>query len=165
MDGYFGIGQVARMTGISIKAIRYYEAIGVLPPPMRSEGRYRLYYQQDIHRLHFLKLAKELGFSLRKAGELLALADPGCCTTVRPGVRLLLDERLRQIDARIQDLRSLRAHLVHYAKDLPMRMVEDAACTPTSCVPALDRPIVLLVGSVSENSRLTASASKDRRKP
>lgn len=152
------IGQAARLTGLSIKAIRYYEAVGLLPPAPRGEGRYRLYGEDDIRRLHRLKRAKELGFTLREAGELLNLTDAGCCTTVRPGLRALLDEKMRQIDARIQDLRTLRASLAEYARILPAATEEDiASCKPDLCVPAIDVPITLFIDGVSENGRLSAS--------
>ena len=146
---YFRIGQVASITGLSIKAIRYYEAVGLLPPPQRSDGGYRLYSQEDIHRLHLLKRAKQLGFTLREAGELLKLAEVGCCTTVRPGLRALLDAKLRQIDARIRDLKNLRSSLAAYADRLPAAMGQDeAACIPDRCVPAPERPITLFLESV-----------------
>lgn len=158
MSEYFRIGQVARMTGLSIKAIRYYETVGVLPLPMRSEGRYRLYDQQDIRRLNLLKLAKQLGATVREASEMLDLTHLGCCVTVRPSLRILLDEKLRQIDALVRDLQTLRARLVEYAEQLPAGMVDDAAtCTPESCVPAVQMPIALLIGGRTWNGRLSSA--------
>lgn len=158
MSMHMRIGQAARMTGLSVKAIRYYEAVGLLPPPLRSEGRYRLYGEEDTRRLHLLKRAKQLGFTLREAGELLNLAGLGCCMTVRPGLRVLLDEKLRQIDARIRDLQTLRASLADYARGLPAGTEQDtASCKPDLCVPAMDVPIPLFIDGVSENGLLTTS--------
>ena len=124
MNRYVRISRVASLTGFSIKAIRYYEAIGLLRP-QRSEGGYRLYGEEDIRRLYLLQRAKRLGFTLREAGELLNLADVGCCTTVRPGLRALINEKLRQIDVRIRDLQGLRSSLTAYADRLPAEMGQD----------------------------------------
>lgn len=165
MTEYLHIGQVAETTGLSIKAIRYYEAAGVLRPPARSESGYRLYGQQDIRRLYLLKSAKRLGFTLREAGDLLSLADLGCCTIVRPGLRALLYEKLHEIDALMQDLRALRAQLIEYAQGLPVRTERDvASCTPESCVPAVEAPITLLLRSVPGTTRVSASRGGVKRK-
>ena len=164
MSGSMRIGQVARMTGLSIKAIRYYEAVGVLPPPMRSGRRYRLYGEEDMRRLFLIKQAKRLGVSLREVGELLNLANVGCCTTVRPGLHAVLEEKLRQINSRIRDLQTLRASIADYAERLPIGTEEDAAsCTPDRCVPAVEVAITLLVEEVSKNGRFPAA--KGRAKP
>jgi MerR family copper efflux transcriptional regulator len=158
MSGYVRIGQAARLTGLSIKAIRYYEAVGLLPPPPRTEARYRIYGEDDVRRLHRLRRAKELGFTLRETGELLNLTDAGCCTTVRPGLRALFDEKMRQIDARIRDLRTLRGALAKYARALPTATEKDSAsCRPDLCVPAIGVPITLVIDGASENGRPAAS--------
>jgi len=65
MDGA-QIGKVASQTGLSIDAIRFYEREGLLSKPMRSEGRFRLYREQDIQQLRFIRKAQELGFSLQE---------------------------------------------------------------------------------------------------
>jgi len=157
MSEYVRIGQAARLTGLSIKAIRYYEAVGLLPPPPRAQGRYRLFGEDDIRRLHRLKRAKELGFTLREAGELLNLTDAGCCPSVRPGLRALLDEKMRQVDVRIRDLQALRASLAEYTRALHGDGGDIASCKPDLCVPAIDVPITLCIDGASENGRLSAS--------
>jgi MerR family transcriptional regulator, mercuric resistance operon regulatory protein len=80
------IGELSRRTGCNIETIRYYERIGMLPPPPRSASRYRLYEAGDVHRLTFVRRARELGFSLDEVRALLALsADTGneTCVEVR----------------------------------------------------------------------------------
>lgn len=69
----YTISQAAAHSGLSAKMIRDYEAKGLLPPAMRNEASYRLYQERDLHTLLFIAHARELGFSLKQLGELLAL--------------------------------------------------------------------------------------------
>ncbi len=77
MDG-MTIGAVARQAGCKVQTIRWYEEIGLLPPPARSEGGHRVYGKVHAHRLAFIRHARELGFPLDDVRTLLSLADdPG----------------------------------------------------------------------------------------
>ncbi len=67
------IGQAARLSGVSAKMIRHYEALGLLPGVARTDGNYRLYGEADIHTLRFVRRARELGFSMADIAELLSL--------------------------------------------------------------------------------------------
>jgi DNA-binding transcriptional MerR regulator len=69
------IGELARATGANVETVRYYERIGVLSPPPRSPGGFRLYGAEDVARLAFVRRARELGFSLVAVRELAGLAD------------------------------------------------------------------------------------------
>jgi DNA-binding transcriptional MerR regulator len=69
------IGKVASQTGVSIDTIRFYERSGLLAKPARTEGRYRLYREQDIQHLRFIRKAQELGFSLQEIRELLLIQN------------------------------------------------------------------------------------------
>jgi DNA-binding transcriptional MerR regulator len=71
----FTIGHAARATGSKVQTIRYYEQIGLLPLPDRSEGNQRLYTNADIDRLAFIRHARDLGFSIEAIRELLHMAD------------------------------------------------------------------------------------------
>ena len=64
------IGKAAQLSGTTIKAIRHYEAIGLLPPPQR-QGQYRVYSQQSVELLMFIKCAQQLGFKLKELQEIL----------------------------------------------------------------------------------------------
>jgi len=64
MSARIRIGELSRRTGCNIETIRYYERIGLLPAPVRSDGRYRLYDTADLRRLSVIRRARELGFTL-----------------------------------------------------------------------------------------------------
>ena len=64
------IGKAAQLSGTTIKAIRYYEAIGLMPAPARRGG-YRVYTEQSVERLMFIKCAQQLGFKLKELLEIL----------------------------------------------------------------------------------------------
>jgi MerR family mercuric resistance operon transcriptional regulator len=80
------IGEVARRSGTTVKAIRFYEAKGLLPRPVRSPSGYRLYADRDLKRLAFIQRAKLLGLSLAKIHDLVIhLAEDGSAgLTIRP---------------------------------------------------------------------------------
>jgi MerR family mercuric resistance operon transcriptional regulator len=79
------IGALSRRTGCKVETIRYYERIGLLPPPPRSAGGQRHYGKDGLKRLTFIRRSRELGFSLKEVRGLLRLVDGGgyTCAEVR----------------------------------------------------------------------------------
>jgi len=102
--------KVAELTGLGKETLRYYESIGLISAPPRTESGYRTYPQQTLHRLHFIKRAQALGFSLKEIQELLSLEEHPSRKS-KP-VRELALHKLSEIEAKIQDLEQLRSVLM-----------------------------------------------------
>jgi MerR family mercuric resistance operon transcriptional regulator len=78
------IGILSERSGVKVETVRYYERIGLIPVPMRTEGRHRLYGGDDVKRLVLIRRCRELGFSLDDICHLLQLAERGrSCGDVR----------------------------------------------------------------------------------
>jgi DNA-binding transcriptional MerR regulator len=103
------IGELADRVGVNTKTIRYYESIGLLPQPPRTDAGYRVYGAADEARLVFIKNAQHLGLSLEEIREVLALRDAG--TAPCEHVRGMLREQIRTISRRMVELRRLREEL------------------------------------------------------
>ena len=71
------IQELAQLTGVSAKTIRYYESIGLLPDPPRAENNYRQYPPEAVERLRFIITARALGFNLTDISEFLIARDKG----------------------------------------------------------------------------------------
>lgn len=103
------ISELARQSGVPAKTIRYYETVGLLPAPARTDNNYRFYGAAVLERLRFIASARSLGFSLTDIGELLTARDAGDTPCER--VLEALDSQLATLDQRIADLLALREDL------------------------------------------------------
>ena len=121
MAGPYRIGQVARVTGLSIKAIRFYESRGLLPTAQRTESGYRVYFEADLHRLDFVKQTKALGLRLGEIRELVVTAREQACAMTRPKLLSVLEEQIGRTSRQIQTLMKLRRELVHRRRLLARR--------------------------------------------
>jgi DNA-binding transcriptional MerR regulator len=105
------IQDLSQMTGVSAKTIRYYEEIGLLPPPARAENNYRQYGEQDMERLRLVAGARRLDLSLDDIQEILALRDhrEAPCRVLLERLEHKADEIAERIHALQQMERELRA--------------------------------------------------------
>jgi len=105
------IGALARETGVKATTIRFYEDIGLLPRPPRTESNRRTYDEPDVKRLRFIRHARDLGFEVDAIRQLLSLADH----PDRPcrDVDQIARERLQAINAKIAQLVALRTEVEH----------------------------------------------------
>lgn len=109
MSHGIAIGKVSEMTGVKVPTVRYYEQIGLLPTPPRTEGNRRTYDHKDAERLTFIRHSRELGFEIDQIRTLLALQD-------RPGqscaeADVIAKARLGDVKEKIASLLALEAEL------------------------------------------------------
>lgn len=109
------IGEVSKQSGVGIEALRFYEKIGLLGRPPRTHSGYRLYDEEALERLEFIKRAQALGFSLAEIARIISEKQAGQspCREVRQIVR----ERLKELDERIKEMR-------RYQKELQAALAE-----------------------------------------
>jgi Cu(I)-responsive transcriptional regulator len=103
------IGRLAKATGTKVETIRWYEKVGLIDPPQRTDANYRVYAQRDLARLSFIRRARNLGFSLDQIRALIDIADQqdrDCAT-----VDAIASAHLEEIDRKIADLTALRREL------------------------------------------------------
>lgn len=100
-----GIGAVSEQSGINVETIRYYERIGLLPPPDRTPGGNRQYDGKLLERLFFIKRCRELGFSISEIRVLLSMADRRDFTCEE--VREITAAHLENVRGKIDKLRRL----------------------------------------------------------
>lgn len=109
------IGQVAKIGGVNIETIRYYERQGLIPPPPRRESGYRQYPEDTVNRVRFIKRAQELGFSLKEIAELFSLrVGPD---TVCADVRKRAVAKIGEIEQKMDTLQRMKKVLTKLAAE------------------------------------------------
>jgi MerR family mercuric resistance operon transcriptional regulator len=103
------IGKLAVLSGVNLETIRYYERIGLMPEPDRTQGGHRLYGEAHRRRLTFIRRGRELGFPLAAIRALLDLAEPGHRSC--EDVRTIAAAHLQEVRAKLADLARLEAIL------------------------------------------------------
>ena len=103
------IGELARATGCRVVTIRYYERVGILAPPARAANNYRVYGEDHLRRLCFVRRTRELGFSLDEVRTLLGLIDVGGYTC--DDMRCVAQGHLDEVRARLRDLQRMESTL------------------------------------------------------
>jgi len=104
------IGTLARRTDLPAKTIRYYESIGLIANAARTDNGYRDYSENDVGTLRFVSRARRLGFTIKQVAELLALWNNRARSSA--SVKSLALEHIREVEAKIAELDSLRTTLL-----------------------------------------------------
>src|SRR5258706_15872980 len=107
------IGKLASRGGVNVQTIRYYERYGLLPKPLRAASGYRLYADDAVRRLNFIKQAQFLGFSLSEIQELLSL--PMRPDTTCSDIRRRAQQKIVAVDKKIEDLQRIKIALTKLA--------------------------------------------------
>ena len=116
------ISKAAQRAGVGIETIRYYQRRGLIEEPAKPVEGYRLYPEQTIARVRFIKRAQELGFSLKEVKTLVELGDEKCLET-----RDLAVLKLELVETKIRDLQSIENNLRDLIRYCDTRR-EDEAC-------------------------------------
>jgi DNA-binding transcriptional MerR regulator len=129
MTTTFRISEVAQRSGFSPATLRYYEELGLVAPPARSDAGYRLYDEASVQRLRFIGRAKQLGCTLDEIAELLAVCDAEGvrCEGVQARLRELMDAKIADAQRRIAELTALSASLAD-ARDCLGIQTADGPC-------------------------------------
>lgn len=103
------IGQAAARSGVTAKMIRYYESMGLLPSVARTEAGYRLYGDNEVHTLHFISRARNLGFAMNEIAELLKLWQNH--RRANTDVRRIALAHIAELERRVDQLKSMKRAL------------------------------------------------------
>ncbi|HEV7344869.1 MAG TPA: Cu(I)-responsive transcriptional regulator [Devosia sp.] len=107
------IGQAARASGVSAKMIRYYESIGLIQAPLRTDSNYRVYGNDEVHVLRFIKRARTLGFSVDETATLLGLWQDR--TRASAEVKQIATAHIAALETKVAELLGMVRTLKHLA--------------------------------------------------
>ncbi len=133
--GVLRTSDLANQIGVQPEAIRYYERRGLLPPPQRGTGGYRIYTPEHLERVEFIKQCQTLGFSLDEIRELMELRfiGPSPCQHVRD----LLLQKIQEVEAQITRLQQFRQELRANARECEKTLKRHTG--KEDCCPVLER--------------------------
>ena len=114
LGGPVNIGEAARRSGVSAKMIRHYEALGLLRAVPRSDAGYRRYSDKEVHTLHFIRSARDLGFNVREIAELLKLWQNRQRSSAN--VKTIALAHVAELDRRMAELEAMKRTLQHLAE-------------------------------------------------
>ena len=107
------IGQASSVSGVSAKMIRYYESIGLIRPPSRTDSNYRVYGSDEVHVLRFVKRARTLGFSVEETATLLSLWQDKSRASAE--VKDIATGHIAALETKISELQGMVNTLTHLA--------------------------------------------------
>lgn len=108
------IGEAAKTSGVNVKLIRHYESIGVVPKVSRTDAGYRVYSENDVHILTFVRRARSLGFSMKEIKKLVSLWRNK--TRASAEVKQLALQHVKELDLKISELEAMSKTLKQLAK-------------------------------------------------
>lgn len=106
MSGRYTISQLAHAADVPTTTVRYYERVGLVQPEDRSVGNYRLYSDESLQKLKFIRTAQAIGFTLDDVKALLSTPDSSAASCRH--VQSLIEERLAEVSQRLKDLRHVQ---------------------------------------------------------
>jgi len=112
--GLMDIGRASKASGVSVKMIRHYEAIGLLPKVARTFANYRVYRDSDVHTLRFIRRARALGFSMADIQELLSLWQNTSRSSA--SVKKIAGKHVNELNRKIAELEAMVGTLQHLTK-------------------------------------------------
>jgi MerR family transcriptional regulator, copper efflux regulator len=108
------IGRASKASGVSVKMIRHYEAIGLMPKVARTAANYRIYRESDVHTLRFIRRARLLGFSMEQIRELVGLWQNRSRSSA--AVKKIAGRHVEALNAKIAQLSAMVQTLEHLAR-------------------------------------------------
>lgn len=110
MSKTYQIGELARLAGVPVETVRYYESLKLMPKPPRSQGNYRMYAEGHLERLSFIRHCRSLGMSIDEIRHLLRVRDrpDADCSEVNA----VLDEHIEHVGERLAELQRLKRQLL-----------------------------------------------------
>lgn len=105
------IGKLAKQAGLGIETVRFYERQGLIEPPPRTDSNYRIYPEEEVNRLKFIKRSKDLGFTLKEIKELLYLQHDPHAT--KADIKKRTEEKIVDIKKKVRDLVRIQEALEH----------------------------------------------------
>lgn len=139
------IGEVAKASGVSTKMIRYYESVDLIPPAARTDSGYRAYTESDVHRLRFIRRARDLGFAVTEIHGLLELWRDRSRKSA--DVKRIAQQHIADLHRRIDDLRQMA----------------DTLQTLVACCAGNDRPDCPILAKLEQPGDALAVMRKERR--
>jgi MerR family transcriptional regulator, copper efflux regulator len=112
--GLMDIGRASKASGVSVKMIRHYEAIGLLPKVARTFANYRVYRDSDVHTLRFIRRARALGFSIADIQELVGLWQNTSRSSA--SVKKIAGKHVDELNRKIAELKAMADTLQHLTK-------------------------------------------------
>lgn len=138
----YRISELARRSGFSASTLRYYETLGLLPEPDRTDAGYRVYDDGTLERLAFIARAKTMGLALDDIAELVRLWADGLCAPVQDRLRDLVDAKVGEVRGQLGELSRFANQLEHLSESLAATEPAERCGPGCGCDTQLPAPVV-----------------------